>query len=339
MTHPSGIPAGWYADPTNPGGERFWDGATWSHRTRAAAPGPRPPGTPAHARQGSPTAHPWWQTWWAIVPGIALCFPIGLVGLWKRHGTSVLTKGWITAAVVALLTVAVATDDGAPVASEPAGLTGALPAASSPTPTASAASATPTPTRIAMPAVAGLSLPAARRTLGDVGLDIADVIRRPSVKKAGTVIGQSIRKGTGLAPGTTVSLIVAAPLPRIPVVAGFARADAVRALREAGFRVRVEISTATGGDDGTVLRLSPRGGARAKPHSVVVVTVLDVQEPEPARPEENCTPGYSPCLPPASDYDCAGGGGNGPEYVYGTVKVTGSDPYDLDRDGDGLGCD
>jgi hypothetical protein len=62
-----------------------------------------------------------------------------------------------------------------------------------------------------------------------------------------------------------------------------------------------------------------------------------------ARAEEeaadDCTPGYSPCLPYASDYDCSGGSGNGPEYVYGSVRVTGSDPYDLDRDGDGVGCD
>jgi hypothetical protein len=52
----------------------------------------------------------------------------------------------------------------------------------------------------------------------------------------------------------------------------------------------------------------------------------------------NCTPGYSPCLPPASDYDCRGGSGNGPKYT-GPVRVTGSDPYDLDRDGDGVGCE
>ena len=57
------------------------------------------------------------------------------------------------------------------------------------------------------------------------------------------------------------------------------------------------------------------------------------------REAADCTPGYSPCLSYASDYDCAGGSGNGPEYVYGSVRVTGSDPYDLDRDGDGVGCD
>ncbi|HKH52937.1 MAG TPA: peptidoglycan-binding domain-containing protein, partial [Mycobacterium sp.] len=58
---------------------------------------------------------------------------------------------------------------------------------------------------------------------------------------------------------------------------------------------------------------------------------------QPAIPS-TCTPGYDPCLPPASDYDCAGGSGNGPAYT-GRVRVTGSDPYDLDRDGDGVGCD
>lgn len=52
-----------------------------------------------------------------------------------------------------------------------------------------------------------------------------------------------------------------------------------------------------------------------------------------------CTAGYSPCLPPMSDYDCAGGAGNGPGYANGPVYVTGSDPYDLDSDGDGVACE
>jgi hypothetical protein len=51
-----------------------------------------------------------------------------------------------------------------------------------------------------------------------------------------------------------------------------------------------------------------------------------------------CTPGYSPCLPPASDYDCYGGTGDGPDYT-GPVRVTGSDPYGLDYDYDGFGCE
>jgi hypothetical protein len=61
--------------------------------------------------------------------------------------------------------------------------------------------------------------------------------------------------------------------------------------------------------------------------------------PTTAAPASNCTPGYDPCVPQASDVDCAGGSGNGPEYVSGPVRVTGSDPYGLDADGDGLGCE
>jgi hypothetical protein len=61
-------------------------------------------------------------------------------------------------------------------------------------------------------------------------------------------------------------------------------------------------------------------------------------EPEP-EPAANCHPSYDPCLDPnASDYDCAGGSGDGPKYT-GYVTVKGPDEYDLDSDGDGTGCE
>lgn len=39
------------------------------------------------------------------------------------------------------------------------------------------------------------------------------------------------------------------------------------------------------------------------------------------------------------DYDCAGQGGNGPNFVRGPVTVVGSDDFELDDDGDGIGCE
>ena len=55
---------------------------------------------------------------------------------------------------------------------------------------------------------------------------------------------------------------------------------------------------------------------------------------------KQCDPNYSgACVPIASDVDCAGGSGNGPAYVTGPVRVIGTDIYDLDRDGDGIGCE
>jgi hypothetical protein len=52
-----------------------------------------------------------------------------------------------------------------------------------------------------------------------------------------------------------------------------------------------------------------------------------------------CDPNYSGCVPIASDVDCAGGPGNGPAYTKGPVRVIGKDIYELDRDGDGVGCE
>ena len=53
-----------------------------------------------------------------------------------------------------------------------------------------------------------------------------------------------------------------------------------------------------------------------------------------------CDPNYGRvCVPVASDVDCAGGSGNGPEYVMGPVEIIGDDIYGLDRDGDGIACE
>jgi hypothetical protein len=54
-----------------------------------------------------------------------------------------------------------------------------------------------------------------------------------------------------------------------------------------------------------------------------------------------CTPGYSPCLPErGGDYDCNGGGGDGPYFTAPGVvyTVTGTDPYQLDGNHDGRAC-
>jgi hypothetical protein len=59
-----------------------------------------------------------------------------------------------------------------------------------------------------------------------------------------------------------------------------------------------------------------------------------------AAPGDDCDPNYAgACLDPnAVDYDCDGGTGDGPDYT-GEVEVVGDDPYGLDRDGDGIGCE
>lgn len=55
----------------------------------------------------------------------------------------------------------------------------------------------------------------------------------------------------------------------------------------------------------------------------------------------NCDPSYpGSCLHDGvGDYDCAGGSGNGPNYVDGPITVLPPDPFGLDSDHDGVGCE
>lgn len=77
--------------------------------------------------------------------------------------------------------------------------------------------------------------------------------------------------------------------------------------------------------------------------SAVPGDVAGVPPLSPSTPLErssDCDPNYSgACVPIASDVDCAGGSGNGPEYVEGPVTVIGDDIYELDREGDGVACE
>lgn len=61
----------------------------------------------------------------------------------------------------------------------------------------------------------------------------------------------------------------------------------------------------------------------------------------PPKPQGNCNPSYpSKCLKDGiGDYDCSSGSGNGPNYVVGPLTVRGADPFKLDADHDGVGCE
>jgi micrococcal nuclease len=62
---------------------------------------------------------------------------------------------------------------------------------------------------------------------------------------------------------------------------------------------------------------------------------------KPVPKPSTCHPSYEgACLKiGAGDYDCAGGSGNGPNYVQGRIRVVGPDEFDLDRNNDGVGCE
>jgi hypothetical protein len=75
--------------------------------------------------------------------------------------------------------------------------------------------------------------------------------------------------------------------------------------------------------------------------SACAVVALPSVAQSTAPAKKRCDPNYSGrCLKPnVSDYDCAGGSGNGPYYVSGPFRVVGTDHYRLDADRDGIACE
>ena len=196
------------------------------------------------------------------------------------------------------------------------------------------------PKTAAVPRLVGLTIAEAKAALHDAGLAIGVVRREPSTSEAGTVLRQGSSPGASLNSGSPVTIVLAAPLPKVPSVVGSTKATAISKLEAAGFRVQISTKTTSSGQDNVVISESPSGGSRAKPGAIVKIIISDLHKPPTlsSAGSSGCTPGYTPCLPPAPDYDCEGGSGDGPKYT-GLVHVTGSDPYDLDMDGDGVACE
>jgi hypothetical protein len=212
--------------------------------------------------------------------------------------------------------------------------------AGSPSPVTSATQPPiPSPVETALvPDVGGKSVDDAKPELEDAGFVVRVETKLTNQARKGTVVLTAPLPGSSVELGGTVTLTVARPLPKIPNVVGKTLANAKRALANAGFEVGMVTQQTSSKRKGTVISQSPSGGTPARPGR----TVSLVTAKPPPQPTSNCTPGYSPCLPLGpSDYDCSGGSGNGPAYTEPgvTYRVTGSDPYDLDSDNDGSGCE
>ena len=135
-------------------------------------------------------------------------------------------------------------------------------------------------------------------------------------------------------PGEEEPTPEAPELVAVPDVVGQRLAQARRDIREAGLTVTVS-KRPSDEPPGTVLAQRPVSGTEVRPGRTIRFVVA---KPRP-EPVSNCHPSYEgACLDPnASDYDCAGGSGDGPKYT-GTVTVVGPDVFGLDGDSDGIGC-
>jgi hypothetical protein len=141
----------------------------------------------------------------------------------------------------------------------------------------------------------------------------------------------------------------------VPDLTGMTRADAKQVLADLRLKATTKYKFTDQDPAGTVISQSPNARAAVLPSTMVRLVVAKTPPapeppppppstappPPPTDPEPNCDPSYPDvCLDPAvDDYDCAGGTGNGPEYVEGPIRVLPPDPFDLDREGDGWGCE
>jgi hypothetical protein len=125
-------------------------------------------------------------------------------------------------------------------------------------------------------------------------------------------------------------------------------AGARQRLAARGLDLRVRYRRTASVAAGTVISQSRRIGTGVDPSTVITLVIAKALPPPPATqpppattPSRSCAPSYpGVCLDPtAGDYDCAGGSGNGPRYVQGPVQVRPPDPFDLDSDADGIGCE
>lgn len=128
-------------------------------------------------------------------------------------------------------------------------------------------------------------------------------------------------------------------------------AQAKTVLSRRGLRWTIKYRSTSRFAPGTVISQASKAGTDVRPGASIALVVAKAPPPPPpttvppppttATPR-NCDPAYPDvCLHQGiGDYDCAGGSGNGPNYVEGPLQVLPPDPFDLDgNDNDGIGCE
>jgi serine/threonine-protein kinase len=138
------------------------------------------------------------------------------------------------------------------------------------------------PALVKVPDVTGESQDSAKSQLQGDGLQVKTTTQTSSTATAGNVISQTPVGGTSVAPGSTVTLVVAtAPATAtVPSVVGQKAGAASGQLTGAGFTVNEQKQTVTKKDqDGVVLSQTPNGGATANKGSSVTIVVGQFKPP------------------------------------------------------------
>jgi hypothetical protein len=205
----------------------------------------------------------------------------------------------VAAIGVALLVTTGVVANGSPTDNGPTPNPPAIPSPNPPT----TPSPEPEPDTVEVPVLTYMTRAEAKQVLADLGLRATTRYKFTDQDPAGTVISESPKAGARVLLGTTVRLVVAKTPPAPPP--------------------------------------PPPPPSTAPPPPSTAPPPPSTAPPPPETTPAQCDPSYpNVCLDPSvGDYDCAGGTGNGPGYVEGPIRVLPPDPFDLDREGDGWGCE
>lgn len=138
--------------------------------------------------------------------------------------------------------------------------------------------------RVKVPDVVGRTAAEAGAILRRAGLGTPRTVSVPSDQAKGTVVAQSPAAGSEVAKGDAIRINVsdgtgaaaAASEAEVPDVSGMPEADAIAALEEAGFTVRIEREPSEDTAEwGTVVRQEPAGRATAKKGDEVLIVVAE----------------------------------------------------------------
>jgi hypothetical protein len=199
-----------------------------------------------------------------------------------------------------------------------------------------------------LPRFVGQDRLAAEDMASTLGWDLV-IKQQESSKPVGRILSQKPSPGTMMRLGAEFTIAVAKPLPpKMPNLIGKKLSAAKNLAQDRGWELSVQ-RQAFSQPVGTIISQTPTAGTFMRGAAKFTVVVAKAPPAPPtsspgssgSSAPSNCHPSYSgACLDPsAEDYDCAGGSGNGPYYVEGPVYVSGSDPYGLDSDGDGVACE